>query len=432
MGQIIYGTQRDSMRLKKTAEDSSVILSPEKKRFIPVESLVPDPNGTILKRSKANGSFSYQAKFRQKGSKATETFDNLKDARSFLVKRAALVLSGKSPDFDRFNKIKLGTMMTSYLKGHEGDLSYGAVGRINRLITEMGELKKGDFKTSFWESWIKQKLKQEIPDQKGTEVRHKKFDGYMITNAKGERVRRTFSESTMRKYYYDVKGVLEWHAKVNDYPFDSKPFDEVSPPRAWANKRTRTVENGELEKLLKSCETLKKDVDEAKTLILFLYYSAFRVGETFLIKFKDIHLDLEHPKNSYIFIPKENQKTAKKEGAKDRKPAMRRELFDLLANVIMKWEHESENDYIFACLESSAHFYGRFKGVSKDAETFDLKIHTLRHSAISWFFQNTLLSDRDIAEITGHLDMNTLKNYAHLRPQMIGAKIWMGLDGLNN
>jgi len=57
----------------------------------------------------------------------------------------------------------------------------------------------------------------------------------------------------------------------------------------------------------------------------------------------------------------------------------------------------------------------RAAGESTPPEIEDLRLHDLRHEAISRFFENTDLSEMEIAQISGHRDLQTLKRYTHLR-----------------
>ena len=64
------------------------------------------------------------------------------------------------------------------------------------------------------------------------------------------------------------------------------------------------------------------------------------------------------------------------------------------------------------------------KNVKLNAKVIDFKIHDLRHCAVSWYFVNTNLTDIEISEISGHIELSTLKRYATLRHNDIGAKLW--------
>jgi FtsP/CotA-like multicopper oxidase with cupredoxin domain len=73
--------------------------------------------------------------------------------------------------------------------------------------------------------------------------------GYKTLDEKGQLVRRTYSESSVRKINYNIKTVLQWHSKFNDYQFDSKPFDNNKPPKLGANQGTEFWKRASL----KSC-----------------------------------------------------------------------------------------------------------------------------------------------------------------------------------
>lgn len=90
--------------------------------------------------------------------------------------------------------------------------------------------------------------------------------------------------------------------------------------------------------MIEACNKLYVNVEQSKILIRFLAYSAFRVGETFLIKWKDIKLNKDNPYESYIFIPKENQKIAHKKGAEDRYASLRPELYNLIVDEILPYK----------------------------------------------------------------------------------------------
>ena len=59
-----------------------------------------------------------------------------------------------------------------------------------------------------------------------------------------------------------------------------------------------------------------------------------------------------------------------------------------------------------------------------EVEALQYEIHDLRHEGISWLFENTNLTDIQISKMTGHLELDTLKRYAKLRPSSIGERLW--------
>ena len=52
----------------------------------------------------------------------------------------------------------------------------------------------------------------------------------------------------------------------------------------------------------------------------------------------------------------------------------------------------------------------------------DLRLHDLRHEAVSRFFELGLTTP-EVAMISGHRDARMLMRYTHLRPAVIAAKL---------
>jgi integrase len=392
----------------------------------PLETSMKVGSGTIVKRAKKNGSFSFQAKVRKNGVNVSQTFTSLKEAKEFITLTDSKILKGESISALKAKKITLGEIFQDYIDG-EPLMPLIKKQRLTKITQEIGNVPLASFKTKGFQDYINFKLAQEIPDQKTKKKDYKGFDGNRTTNAKGEVVKKTYKSSTIRKFYYDIRTALQWHSKINDYHFDSKPFDDVDPPPSWENPRTRRLEDGELDRLLQACDKLYVNGEESKCLIQFLTFSAFRIGETMLIRWKDIKLNEKKPEESYIFIPKAHQKTAKKKGAEDRYASMRPELFHLIKNQMMKWK-KSDDDLIFPFWAGPHYFYTRFRIICKNAKSKDLTLHDLRHEGCSWFFENSTLSDIEISKITGHIELDTLKRYANLRPHKVGAKLWASLE----
>ncbi|HDR9192426.1 TPA: site-specific integrase [Burkholderia vietnamiensis] len=397
---------------------------PVQDKFKPVEKTVDVGLGTVVSRTKKDGSLSYQARVRKNGVNLSDTFTTEKDAKNWITKIEARLLNGEEITVNKIKKTTLAEVFKEFLEDNDKKLSDNKKGRLNRLILEIGKVKIEEFKTSFLHKWVEFKLSQVIPDQANKKKSHKLYNGNRDIDDHGNEVMRTYQPSTIRKYYYDIKNALEYHAKMHDYQFNSKPFDEVDPPEGWT-PRDRRLEEGELDRLIKACETLYVNVEPTKILIRFLVYSAFRIGETMLIKWKDIKLNLAKPEESCIFIPKENQKIAHKKGAKDRYASLRPELFALIKDELLPYkEGKKDTDYVFDFWSSARYFYTRYKNVCFNAGIKGLTIHDLRHEGCSWFFENTTLTDIEIANITGHIELSTLQKYAKLRPNKTGAKLW--------
>lgn len=389
-----------------------------------MEEVIKVGSGTIVKRAKKNG-FSYQARVRKNGVNVSKTCATLTDAKNFITEADAKALKGEVVSSPKIGKTLLAEIFQDYLNEHPS-LPLLKAQRIAKLKLELSSVQLAKFKTAGFQKYINTKLTQEIPDQPNKKKDTPLFNGNRVLDKDGNKVKKVYKPSTVRKYYYDIKMCLEWHAKEHDYPFNSKPFDEVPPPEAWKEPRTRRLEEGELEKLLAACSRLRKNREETKQLLHFLTWSAFRSGETFLIKWKDVKLIEEKPQESYIYIPKENQKTGQKKAVEDRYASIRPELYYMLLE--MRKVKLNDTDFVFKFWKTNKAFYTSFKRLCKNGGLINLRPHDLRHEGVAWFFENTTLSDIEISKITGHVELETLKRYANLRPHKVGAKLWQSLQ----
>ncbi|ELW9528598.1 site-specific integrase [Burkholderia cenocepacia] len=377
-----------------------------------------DKNGNLVNQ--------FQVKVRKNGINVSETFDKLKDAKNYLTLTDAKILKGENVTPSKAKKTTLGVIFQEYLDNVK-NIPDAKQRRLKKLILELGSVPLINFKTKAFQAYITAKLGEEIPDQKKKKKDHKLYNGNRVINESGERVKRVYKSSSIRKFYYDIRVCLQWHSKMHDYQFDRKPFDDVEPPPAWDDPRERRLENGELERLLTACEKLYVNVEQSKSLIKFLVYSAFRIGETMMIKWRDVVLDEKAPENSYIYIPKENQKIAHKKGAENRYASIRPELYYLMLEMREKYKKDDE-DFVFPFWSSPSYFYTRFRNICYNANVKSLTVHDLRHEGVCWFFENTTLSDIEISKITGHIELSTLKKYANLRPHKVGAKLWASVS----
>lgn len=67
-----------------------------------------------------------------------------------------------------------------------------------------------------------------------------------------------------------------------------------------------------------------------------------------------------------------------------------------------------------------------FTSITPEEQFPDLRWHDLRHEAISRLFENTTMDHIEIMEITGHLSVEMLKRYTHLRGRQLGRHLPKG------
>lgn len=376
-----------------------------------------DENGQAVKGQ-------YQAKVRKLGVNVSQTFTKKDEAIKWVIDTEARIYKGESVDIVKVKKLTLADIFDDYIKSNQ-DISKKKKGNLERLKLEIGKVALGQFSTSGFSKYLSDKLSRDISEQPDTKKIHPLYNNYKEV-IDGEVKQRKFKPSTVRKYYYDIKTALEWHSKHYDYTFNEKPFNDNPPPQAWGEPRDRRLHDGELERLLSACDCMYVNQNVLKIIIRFQIYSCMRIGETLLMKWEDMHIDKKNPENSYIFVPKKNQKIKNKKNAKDRYVLMRPELYKLMEEI--EKIPKNKSGLVFHFWENSAVFGQRFKVIVKNAGSTNLNPHDLRHEGISWFFEHTNLTDIEISNISGHIELNTLKRYANLRPQKTGAKLWAGIN----
>ena len=376
----------------------------------------------ITERVGVAGDVSYLVRIRESGVAVNKTFKAKKEAEKFIREVKSKIDKGESVDITKIKKLTLAQIFTEYLK--HNTVADGKRYDLERLKTEIGKVVLGNFKTGNFSLYLKTKLEQQVPDQAKKKKAHPLYAGHKVVDSKtGQLVKKTYSESTIRKLYYAIKTSLQWHAKHHDYTFDRKPFDDNPPPKAWI-PRDRILEAGELDRLLEATDKMYVKREEWKCLILWQYYSCMRAGESLLIKWDEIHLNEKDPSHSYIFVPKENTKIADKKNAEDRKIPLRPEFYHFIKDRLMKLKKDDQSLVFGDYWQNSSVLAARFKVICKNAKVENFKIHDLRHCAVSWYFVNTNLTDIEISKISGHIELSTLKRYATLRHSDIGTKLW--------
>lgn len=367
--------------------------------------------GTITERVGKKGC-SFQAKVKIDGTFYTGTFPNRKEANAFIQDIQSKLRRGEAVNHNKVKKTHLSQIFGEYLESNSA-LPTSKKQRIQKLINEIGNVPLEKFTSNGFESYLKHKKTQNIPANRSK----KKIEP--LPDKK-------YSSGSIRKFYYDIRTALKWHSKKYDYVFNSKPFDDNPAPPAWEKPRERRLTDKEFEALLDACHKMYVNKDELKAIINFQRYSAMRIGETIKMKWSDLRLNEKEPSSSYIFVPKENQKTRNKVSCKDRYIPLRPELYHLIKDTIMKFK--KSDGLVFPYWTNVHPLSAKFRLLCKNADISDFRIHDLRHEAISWLFENTPLTDIEISNISGHIEMDTLKRYANLRPSKTGAKLW----GINN
>jgi len=221
---------------------------------------------------------------------------------------------------------------------------------------------------------------------------------------------RFYAASTVRKVYFSIKKIVEWHSGFKGYPVNNI-FKIVKAPPANV-ERDRRLNDGEEQRLLEAMNQMYVNNEELKTAFLVALETACRAGE--MLKFTWDDVDFNHRS---IKIPKGMTKTKKY-----REVPMTSVCFTLLESH-MKTKNKDDLR-VFWHWKNSHALHQRFKVVLKNAGIKDFRWHDLRHEATTRFFERTDLRDTEIAKITGHSSMVTLMRYQNLRTNDLSKRLW--------
>lgn len=387
--------------------------------------------GTIREVKGVKGTRFY-ARVRLDGVNDCEKFDTRKAAKAWIKVREAEILRGQNLlSVNEVRKTKIGKILDDYIE--HGELTKFAKSACYALKDSFHSISIKRLDTELLGKWLGA-MKDYRPPRGRFVLRNGK-----PVKENGEFLRQNCSPATIRKYYYQLKSALQWHAKKYNYDFNEKPFSENSPPPAWQNPRDRVLEKlpsqtnddkspqNELDLLLKACEKSRRNQEELKDFLLFQYHGATRTGESLQLKWRDIHFNSEIPHKSYIQVRKEYQKTRRHSSTTDRYIPMSPGMYELVKTRLIP-RKGAPTERIFPYWNDSNHIAKRFKEIRKNAGLSDIVLHDFRHTATTKLFEETNLTDLQIASITGHTDLRTLNRYMKKRPEEIGKKMW----GLTN
>jgi integrase len=384
--------------------------------------------GTVRTYVGKGGKKSYMARVRKGGKTDTATFDKEDDAWSWITQLEASIIQGKPVNITKFKKMKLADIFQETIDG--AGLNKEKNDRLKRLQQLITSITLGEFTSYALEVFIKEMLEMPLARPEHWKKKHPLYDGGMV-EVNGQLVQKNYSPATVRKYYYEIKGSLEWHSKKYNYHFDDKPFKDNNPPPAWSKPRNRVVEENEneLERLMGACEKSYVNQEHLKDIIKFRLYSTMRVGEILLMTWEHIVLNKDKPWESYIFVPKKHQKTRAHESTQDRFVVMMPELYELITERILPRKTKPK-DIVFPYWSSGSYLSKRLKVVYKNAGVTDFRGHDLRHTGTTYLFSRTNLTDIEISKITAHTDINTLKRYHSFRPNEVGSKMWNSMGAM--
>ncbi len=209
---------------------------------------------------------------------------------------------------------------------------------------------------------------------------------------------------TIRREFALLRHCLEVARKEWGLPLATNPIDQIRLPEE-SKPRERRLNAGEADLLAAALNT--KSALYLKPFLTLAVETGMRRGELLSIRWTEVDLEamtvrVSHTKNGH---PRRIPLTPR---AVETLRAMSREselVFQQSANAVrLAWER-----------------------LRQRAGLTDLRMHDLRHEAVSRFFEYGL-SMPEVALISGHRDRRMLDRYTHLRPETVAQKL-AGLVG---
>lgn len=179
----------------------------------------------------------------------------------------------------------------------------------------------------------------------------------------------------------------------------NNPVKQITLPDC-AKPRERRLEDGEADSIFGALS--RSSPWYLKPLIVLAIETGMRRGELISILWKDVDLNartvrVTKTKNGH---PRTVPLSPTAIGTLDSLLRNHARVFPVSSNAVrLAWER-----------------------LRKQAEVADLRLHDLRHEAVSRFFELGL-STPEVALISGHRDPRMLTRYTHLRPETVAAKL---------
>ncbi|MDD4978502.1 MAG: site-specific integrase [Gallionella sp.] len=370
---------------------------------------------TIRKRTKTNGETVFDVRIQLAGRPTvSKTFDTKDEAQHFANTIENRHREGKKTYLD-LEKILFSNVVKELMDYHgtttiekvsrktgkpivkevSNLTSGGRLSRINVLEYDLGQYSIAELTHDRIKNYIATLLQTTIPPRANRKKIHKKYNGDIA---------KTYTPGSVRKFYYELKKVLQWHSLRHNYELNPNLFLQQEVPAGWDGKRERRLEADE-EKTL-----LAKATPDFQDLIQFACETAMRSQEMVFCEVRDynaqhrtIHLRAEIVKTKTSRIVPLSKKATE--------------------IVERRVKGKTKDERIFDCFTNTEQVSSKFYRLCYDLKIKNLKIHDLRHEAISRFFEKNRLSDMEIMKISGHTSFETLAGYTHLRPSKLVDKM---------
>lgn len=436
---------------------------PDDTRYFPfnaldkVEAYVNELRAKGLRPQAKQGEDTWEARMRQKGYPPQNvTFQSLKNAEAFVKKLESERSTGLIRDYTKAHQVSFAHLLVRYLREFKGKSAQVIAYKAEAWLEDSGEagksllashraaltqagvtVRKAKFRmreTIRNLQWIHKPLSLVVADD---------INGYIVTR------QNQVSDATVDREVDTFSTVFRKATRSWGYHLADNPMHGVERPR-YFNERDRRFKAGEEERLFEAIRALdhehavracleamlaaeypgtkfssqsarKKEfaarrqalrpaaerdavtVPRLETFFQFLLMTGARRGEALSLKWSDVDFDA---KTAYLAITK---------NGRPRKLSLRSDLIELLATL------PRTGEWVFDFGYSWLADMWRTACIGTGIE--DLRIHDLRHEAISRVAETGLFGLVDLQAFSGHRDVRMLLRYSHLCATRMANKL---------
>ena len=333
----------------------------------------------------------------------SRTFPTYQEAVAWVREKEGAITRGANP-MTTADKVLVSEVIEWWRKSKT--VPYNEDLRLEGLSHDLGKFSVKALNHDRINKYMKAMLDTEIQPQARKKKTHALYDGDR---------KRKYAPSSVRKYYYTLKKIVEAHAWAHGYPLDQSQFKKQSIPKAWGNKKERRLESDEEKRLFDALDGCYVHKEEWRNLLSFALETGMRAQELLLCEWR--HLDTQR---RGLFLPSAIvKKTGKHLEGLERTVALSlKALAALEAHMATKRDDEPR---IFWQWSGSGPLGQTFRRICKRAGIDNLTIHSLRHEATARLFEKNKLTDAQIMKQTGHTELKTLLGYYKYRPESVAA-----------
>lgn len=328
-------------------------------------------------------------------------FDNKKKAETWARSMETKIVDEGQTVSRNPKRFTIGRALDDYISTH-GPINKHQQSYLNVLKHDLGSYSVSALTNDKITKYLKAFLELPVPSRKKTANGKQKSDLEKIP---------TYSQSTVRKYYYVLKKVLEWHSLVNRYYLDKRIFENQPVPAAWAGQRDRRLSANEESMLIEGVQSNRKNKEAWIRIIKFALETGARLQEIFMARWIDLSLD-----GKSLDLPKEHVKT--KKGRQIPLSAIAREII-----AAQKDGMPDGSMRIFWQFSSKMAIKKGFGRLVRRVGIKDLVWHDLRHEGLSRMCSRGKLSLMEVMKISGHTSITTLDRYVKLFPSDMADKM---------